>query len=248
MLKNLFARIGVGAATVDTILTTEHFLPGARVEGRIDVKGGDVEQEISAITLKLMTNAKVESDDTVSYVAHPINQFQVTEAFTLKPNESRSMDFSFDLHPETPITVLETHNNQCRVWVETALDIDFAVDPTDRDPMHIHPPQAVTYFIQAMNACGYAMVKADVESGFLRANTFRSHSGCYQEIEFRPGGYGSLFGSIQEAELSFILTPDTTHVLIELDRTFAGDGYREISVSNHASYAQIEAQIKSLLG
>ncbi len=248
MLKNLFARIGVGAATVDTILTTEHFLPGARVEGRIDVKGGDAEQEISAITLKLMTNAKVESDDTVSYVAHPLDQFQVTEAFTLQPNESRHLDFSFDLHSETPITVLDTHNNQCRVWVETALDIDFSVDPTDRDPMHIHPPEAVSHFIRAMNACGYGMVKADVETGYLRAHNFQSQSGCYQEIEFRPAGFGSLFGNTQEAELSFILTPDTTHVLIELDRTFAGEGYREISVSNHASYSQIEAEIKRLLG
>lgn len=248
MLKNLFARIGVGAATVDTILTTEHFLPGAEVAGRIEIKGGDVEQEISAITLKLMTNTKIESDESISYSPFALDSFAVTESFTLQPGENRSMDFSFNLHPETPMTVLDTGHNQCQVWVETALDIEFAIDPTDRDYMHIHPTPVVNHFIRAMNECGFGMVKADVEAGYLRAQNFASQSGCYQEMEFRPGGFGAIFGSIQEVELSFILDNGMTHVLIEMDRSFSGDGYHEISLPDSASYEQVEDHLRALIG
>nr|WP_320014668.1 sporulation protein [uncultured Desulfobacter sp.] len=55
MFKKMFAKMGFGSVKVDAILTTNQFYPGGTVEGRIEIKGGDVEQEISAINLKLKT-------------------------------------------------------------------------------------------------------------------------------------------------------------------------------------------------
>ncbi len=245
MLKKLFASIGVGSATVDTILTTEHFVQGGNLEGRIEVKGGNVEQEISKITLNLMTRAKVEHENGDSLVNHVIESFIVTNPFQLQPNEEKVIPFHFRLNPETPITVLDAKRNKCKVWLETSLDIEYAVDPTDRDYMDVYPTTVISHFIEAMEKNGFAMVKADVEKGYLKGNDFASVSGCYQEMEFKPTGFG--FGRVKEIELSFISKEDRTHVLIELDRRFSGDGYNSLTIPNHASYADVETALKRLI-
>ena len=239
-------KMGIGAAKVDAVLTTDQFLPGSQVEGRIDIMAGDVEQEVAAIHLKLRTLAKSEGDDVDLTLSHIMDQYTLCEAFTLKPGEERSMEFGFTLHPETPVTVLDIPDNRCKVWLETSLDIEMAMDPKDRDYLHIHPTPVITHFIEAMTQSGFQMVKADVEKGFLHGDGFESISGCYQEMEFKPTG---LLGGIriQEVELSFIPEQDRTHVLVELDRTFGGDGYRSFTLSSQASYGEVAGIISSML-
>lgn len=246
MLKNLFAKLGVGSTSVDAVLMTDHFCPGGTVEGVIKIDGGEVEQNISAITLKLMTVAKSEGEDVDLNLNHAIAEYRIAEAFTVKPGDKLERPFSFDLHPETPVTVLDVANNRCKVWLETALDIDMAMDPTDRDYLNIHPSAVVSKFIDAMEKNGFKMIKADVEKGFLRGDGFESRSGCYQEIEFKPSGFG--FSRIREVELSFIMDIHHTHVLIELDRAFAGDGYISLTVPNNADHDKIESDLKAILG
>ncbi|MCG8563558.1 MAG: sporulation protein [Desulfobacterales bacterium] len=245
MFKKLFAKVGIGAAKVDAVLDTDHFAPGGRVEGRVLISGGKVEQEVSAITLKLMTLAQEEGEDMDLELGHAIAEYRVADPFTLQPGDEKEMPFSFDLHPETPMTVLEVGNNRCKVWLETALDIEMAMDPTDRDYLNIHPAPVVHHFIDAMEKNGFKMVKADVEKGFLRGDGFESQSGCYQELEFKPTGFG--FSSVKEVEFSFILNGDQVHVLVELDRAFVGDGYRSLTLASTADYDQVEALLKTLI-
>ncbi|MCG8634329.1 MAG: sporulation protein [Desulfobacterales bacterium] len=245
MFKKLFAKVGIGAAEVDAILDTDHFAPGGRVKGRILIKGGQVEQEVAAIILKLMTLAKQEGEDIDLEMGHAIAEYRVADPFTLQPGDEREMPFSFDLHPETPMTVLEVPNNRSKVWLETALDIEMALDPKDRDYLNIHPAPVVCHFIDALEKNGFKMVKADVEKGFLRGDGFESRSGCYQELEFKPSGFG--FSSVREVELSFILAGDNVHVLIELDRAFTGDGYRSLTLSAGAGYEEVESALKTLI-
>ncbi|MCG8639924.1 MAG: sporulation protein [Desulfobacterales bacterium] len=246
MFKKLFARVGIGSASVDAVLTTDHFSPGETVTGRIEIKGGEVEQEIAAISLKLMTVAKKEGEDLDLNLNHVIAEYRISEAFCLQPGDEKVIPFSFELHPETPVTVLDVTNNRCKVWLETALDIEMALDPTDRDYLNIHPSPVIRHFIDAMNKNGFRMVKADVEKGFLRGDTFQSESGCYQEMEFKPARFS--LGRTREVELSFVINKDRTHVLVELDRAFAGDGYRSLTVSNHAGYSDVETRLKTMIG
>ena len=243
MFKKLFARVGIGAAKVDAVLDTDHFSPGGRVEGEILISGGAVEQEVAAITLKLMTVAKEEGEDMDFESGHAIAEYRVTDAFTLQPGDEKQMPFAFDLHPETPITVLDVANNRCKVWLETALDIEMAMDPTDRDYLNIHPSPVMAHFIAAMEDNGFKMVKADVEKGYLRGRGFESASGCYQELEFKPRGFG--FSRIQEVELSFIPEGGRTHVLVEIDRAFSGDGYKSLTLADTAGYDEVEAHLKA---
>ncbi len=51
--------------------------------------------------------------------------------------------------------------------------------------------------------------------------------GCYQELEFKPT---QLFNSINEVEVSFVAEQHQTHVLLEVDRKFRGDGFNSLSI------------------
>ena len=244
MFKKMFAKMGIGSAKVDAVLDTDHFAPGGRVEGRVKISGGKVEQEISAIDLKLMTLAKSEGEEIDVESGHTLASYRVAEPFVLKPGDELEMPFSFDLHPETPITVVDVAKNKCKVWLETSLDIDMALDPTDRDYLNIHPSPIMHHVMNAMTNNGFKMVKADVEVGYINGAGFQSQSGCYQELEYKPPGFGF---SIQEVELSFIPEAHRLHVLIEVDRTFGGDGYRSLTLDNSADYATVEAQLKAAI-
>ncbi|CCQ11644.1 conserved protein of unknown function; putative SpoOM-related protein [Pseudoalteromonas luteoviolacea B = ATCC 29581] len=245
MFKKVLASVGIGAAKVDTILETEHLHPGQKFQAKIHIQGGNVAQDITGLQLALVTKVKVEGDEGSYFINHIIDKWRLAEHFTIAPGEQRVIPFEARLHSETPITELPTAVNQTHVWIDTGLDIDLAVDPSDRDFLHIYPNDAVNTCLQAMEKLGFALVKADVEKGFLKASSFHSVSGCYQELEFRPRAR-SMFG-IQEVELSFVPEAHQTHVLVELDRAFRQDGYVDLTIEHdHVNLSQICDQLERL--
>jgi len=245
MFKKILASVGIGAAKVDTVLETEHLQPGQKFNAVIVIKGGDVDQDISGLDLALMTRVKVEGEDGEYFTNHVIEKWRITDIGMIAAGAEKHIPFEARLHSETPITEINAGYNQSHVWLETGLDIDLALDPTDRDALHIYPNDAVSTLMEAMDRLGFSLVKADVEKGFLRAPTFQSHSGCYQELEYRPNSR-SLFG-LQEIELSFVPETHKTHVLIELDRAFRGDGYVDLTIEHdHVNLSQLCDQLERL--
>lgn len=245
MFSKILASIGIGSAKVDTVLTTETLMPGGLVEGEIRTQGGNVEQHIKGIELALMTQAKYETeDDGTDWKNIQLQSFYVADAFTLQPDEKHTIPFSFQLGPETPITTL---GGESRVWLDTGLDIDMALDPSDKDYLQVQPTPVIQHMIDSLNNNGFVIAKTDVETGYLSGDGFASQSGCYQEIEFRPTGLG-MFASLQEVEASFITTDQHTHALIELDRRFRGDGYLSLTLPNNAPYEHVENTLKRLAG
>jgi len=245
MFKKILASVGIGAAKVDTVLETEHLQPGQKFNAVIVIKGGDVDQEISGLDLALMTRVRVESDDGEYFTNHVIEKWRITDIGMIAAGAEKHIPFEARLHSETPITEINAGYNQSHVWLETGLDIDLALDPTDRDALHIYPNDAVSTLMEAMDRLGFSLVKADVEKGYLKAPTFQSHSGCYQELEYRPNSR-SLFG-LQEIELSFVPEAHKTHVLIELDRAFRGDGYVDLTIEHdHVNLSQLCDQLERL--
>ena len=246
MLKKFLASVGIGAAKVDTILQTEYLQAGQTFQAEIVITGGDVAQELSGLELALMTQAKQETDNGSCFVNHVIEQWHLSDRITLQAGEVVRLPFSEQLHPETPVTELPTSHNQCDVWLATGLNIDMAVDASDRDTLYIHPNEAMQRCMAFMEEAGFHMAKADVEKGFLQGSGFRSHSGIYQELEYRPSSFG-LFG-VKEVELSFIPDHDQTHLLIELDRAFRGDSYLSLTIPHTADGLNcIPQQLKQLL-
>lgn len=245
MFGKLKASLGIGAAKVDTILDSMSVFQGETLRGTVHIQGGDVEQQIDAINLKLCTEVKVESENGASYQDFVIGTLKAVQPFVIQPNETKQVPFELKLDDETPITALNAYKNQCHVWLETTLDIDFAVDPSDRDHVEVKPLGCAAKVITAIEQAGFGMVKADVEKGYLRGNTFSSRSGFYQEIEFRNNG----FINKKEIELSFILNGNTMHCLAEVDRSFGGRGDQYISfdLPVHASDDQVHSAVSRIL-
>lgn len=246
MFKKMMASLGVGAAKVDTVLEQTSVFQGESLRGLVKITGGDVEQHIDAITIKLNCEMKVESDDNgVRYQTITLGHVCATEPFEIGGGEERHVPFTLQLHDEIPVTAVNARYNQCKVWLETELDIDFALDPSDRDYIEIKPLPVVEKIISIIEQAGFEMVKADVESGYCRGNGFESVSGCYQELEFSNGA----FLDKKEIELTFILNGNYVHCLTEIDRRFSGgDQYRSFTLSLSATEGEIRQALLPTLG
>lgn len=246
MFKKILASIGIGGAKVDTVLHTEILCPGDTFQATVMIQGGDTEQEISGIDLALMTRVKVERDDTEMVVNKKLANWHILDRFVLQPGEKRELPFEGTLPYETPISGNNAGHNHTKVWLATDLNIDMALDASDKDWLNVIATSTQNKVLQAMDNCGYTLVKADVEEGAVRGQNFQSSLGCYQELEYRPNKF-ALFG-LNEVEVTFVTTSAETHVLFELDRNFGGDSYRAISLTDGVSQDEVTAQVKALLG
>lgn len=247
MFKRALASIGIGAATVDTILQSEFLYPGKKFNAEIILQGGDVHQQISGLELALVTRVKTSSDDDEQYFTnHIIEKWQLAADFALSAGEEKTIEFEATLHPETPITEICAGYHHTQVWLITGLNIDMALDAADRDVLQVLPNEAVKTCMQAMEKLGFRLMRADVEKGYLSTEHFYSASGCYQELEYHPVSKG-LFG-IEEVEISFVLEPHRTHVLIEIERALRGDGYTELAIEHdEVNLAHICDKLERLL-
>lgn len=234
MLKKLLASVGIGKATVDTILLDEQLRAGDTFNIEIVIKGGDVEQHLNGIELAVMAKAKAESeigDEEVTYQKSVILQsWQQALDITIAPGETISKQVQLELHPEVPATSLFGHSIG-KVWLQTGLDIKSGIDGSDKDPLTIVPSNTQLAVLDLIQKSGYRLFKADIEAGQVRAHDFASHLPCYQEYEFKPESR-SFFGA-KEIEVTFVDNGSSTGVLLEIDRAFIGDGYRSISIPNH---------------
>lgn len=244
MFKKLSASLGIGSAKVDTILNDSSIFQGETLSGFINIVGGQVEQKIDSVILKLCTDCKIDTDSGTDYQNHILNSFEINRPFIIRPYETKDVPFELTLHNETPITTLNARINKCKVWAETALDIDFAINPSDRDHLDIRPLPSIQRIIDFLEQEGFFMHKADVEKGFINAEHFSSLSGCYQELEFQNS---ALFNR-KEIELSFFLDGNVIHCLAEIDRILGGGKiYREFTLPRNASESDIEKALLPIL-
>lgn len=245
MFKKLLASVGIGGATVDTVLQTENLKPNAEFQADIVIRGGDTEQTLSGLELRLMTEAKREGEEGTTWEPVILDRWALHEEMTVAAHEEIIIPFTATLPTETPITEIQAQKHQSHVWLETGLSIDMARDASDKDYLAIAPTPVIHMVLSAMDHCGYKLAKADVEVGYLNGANFSSHSGIYQELEYKPKGMGIF---TKEVELSFITEDDHTHILMERDRRMGGDSYSSYSFDNHtSSMNSVLAQIKSML-
>jgi sporulation-control protein len=232
MFKKLFAAVGVGGATVDTVLDNASVYPGSTLTGHVLIRGGSVDQAIEYVDLVLMTEAEQEVGDNEVRVQQPIAKYRVASAFTATAGLERRLPFSVQLPLETPVNNAQglatpgygyVPHVKAAVWIHTDLAIASALDAKDRDYLDVHPLPQMQRLIAAMGELGFAHSSSDVEIGTARVNQVASSIGCYQEFEFRPMQHG--FSRIQEVEITCISRPEGVHVLIEADRRFSRDTY-----------------------
>jgi sporulation-control protein len=213
MFKKLLAKVGIGAATVDTRLYDDLLAPGEMLNGEVHITGGDVSQEIEDIYLYVATQYKREIDDSTVTEECVLVQYRLSERFTLQPKQETRIPFEVQLPHETPVTLA----NQ-PVYLRTGLDISRAIDPGDTDYIQVRPHPLMQLVLDATESLGFQLYKVDCE--------YNPHFGgnypFVQEFEFRP--VGKYQGYLDELEIVFSLYLDQLEVFLEIDKRARGFG------------------------
>ncbi|MDR6122734.1 sporulation-control protein [Bacillus sp. SLBN-46] len=210
----VFASVGIGAASVDTKLEKDTYMPGETVQGVVEIKGGKVEQQIDEIYLSLNTTYLKESDDRKYNVTATIDRFRLTTPFTTRSNERKEIPFTFQLPYDTPLSI-----GRSKVWVTTGLDIKGGVDPSDKDYLKVIPNQLMSAVFNAVDNLGFRIREADCEEAPRR---LRGRLPFVQEFEFVPTS-GLFRGKLDELEVVFLSSGNgTLDLMFQVDRRAKG--------------------------
>ncbi|MEB3752004.1 sporulation protein [Geobacillus sp. FSL W8-0032] len=213
MFKKLLSSIGIGSATVDTKLAKAQYAQGETVEGVVEIRGGSVEQHIDKIDLALVTTYIREVDDHKFEEKAVLARHKVSDSLTIGPNETKTIPFRFTLPYDTPVTL-----GSSKVWLQTGLDIQMALDPQDRDYLTIEPHPLVTAFLEAARQLGFRLHHVQCEQA---PRHWQPRLPFVQEFEFRPAS-GAFRGRLDELEAIFFVSEHGVETILEIDRKARG--------------------------
>ncbi|MEV6527366.1 sporulation protein [Longispora sp. NPDC051575] len=246
VFKKMLSKLGVGAPTVDTVLTNPNTRPGLSLDGHVNIVGGTVDADIEHVTLSLVTRVdRGDHSGTVEF-----HRLPVTGRFTLKAGEKQSIPFQLPVPWETPIT--HVHGGQrlhgMVMGVRTELAIAGAIDKGDLDDMSVHPLPAHEAILDAFGQLGFRFKKADLEAGRIRGT--QQTLPFYQEIEYYAGP--AYAHALNEVEVTFITSTAGVDVVVEVDKRgglFSGghDVYFNLHVPHSDSGTDWAAHIDSWL-
>lgn len=212
--NKMFASIGIGAAKVDTKLTTDTFKAGETVEGIVEIIGGNVEQKIDEIYLTVFSTYIKEDDDQKYTKQAEIMKVKINEPFTISARETKVIPFHFTLPYDTPVTI-----GASRVWIHTGLDIKGAIDPQDKDYIEVHPNTLMEKVLTSLHQLGFKLRQVENEEAPLR---LRKRLPFLQEFEFYPTS-GKFNGKLDELEVVFLpINENELELLMEIDRKARG--------------------------
>ncbi|MGW5262098.1 sporulation protein [Microbispora sp. NPDC004025] len=215
VFKRMLGALGVGAPSVDTVLTTPRVRPGGVLTGEVRLSGGDFDAEIEEITLGLVAGVELEHGDGESAGLGEFSRARVSGPFTLRKGEDRSIAFQIPMPWEAPISEIDgQHLTGMALGVRTEVAIAKAVDKGDLDPVAVEPLPSQLRVLEAFLQLGFAFKSADLEAGHLHG--VRQELPFYQEIEFYPPPRQA--GVVGEVELTFVADPAGLEVILEADK------------------------------
>ena len=204
MFGKLMRSLGVGGATIDTVLENDEVVVGGTLRGEVRVKGGDSDQDIRGVTIEIVTRCLVETRSDNKVHAEIMLASGTIEIGRVKAGEELTAPLEIDIDPAAPISIGSTTS-----FVRTRLNVAGAIDPTDKDPVRLLPTPAMLAVINGLEKAGFALAETEVEHNPRRANPF------VQEFDFRPRGFSD-FG-VEEVEISFQPIRGGAEVLLTVD-------------------------------
>ncbi|WP_299727629.1 sporulation protein [uncultured Endozoicomonas sp.] len=257
LLKKAMASLSIGAAKVDAVLKQPELVPGERVDFNIYVKGGSIEQQIDNIYLDIccqyfeeIERNKGNGDESVKEKVkqvYSLSEWSLPESFIIAAGEERVFKDSFTLPWNTPITLGEG-----KVWLETGLDIQFAIDPSDTDLLVVRPDPLLRSLFEALMGSGLQLRQAECEAAKGFELPF------VQEFEFVPVS-GKFLGRWRELEVVAWRDEKRLKLWFEVDRqqrglsgmlsSLLGRGElkRHLEISADASPADLGQQVIAFL-
>ena len=214
------ASLSIGAAKVDAVIKKSELLPGGRVDFDIYVKGGSIEQQIDNIYLNICCQYFEEVErhkgndgepvtDKVKQI-YSLSDWSLPESFLITPGEERVFQDSFILPWNTPITLGEG-----KVWLDTGLDIKFAIDPSDMYLLVVRPDPLMASLFDTLTNAGLQLRQAECEAAKGFDLPF------VQEFEFVPVA-GKFLGRWRELEMVVWRDDHELKLWFEVDRQRRG--------------------------
>lgn len=235
IFKRMLGALGVGAPSVDTVLTTPRVLPGGVLSGEVRLRGGDFDAEIEHVALGLVAKAEAEHGEGEQVGLAEFFRAQVAGPFTLRQGEEQVIPFQIPVPWETPISeVGGRHLHGMAIGVRTELAIAKAVDKGDLDPVAVAPLPSQERVLQAFAQLGFGFKSADLEMGHIYG--VRQELPFYQEIELYPPHHYA--GLINEVELTFVTSPEGLDVILEADKRTGRYGSEDAIGRFHVSHDQ----------
>ncbi len=203
MFKKILARFGKGAATVDLRFENRPYTPGEEVNGEISIHGGEVEQIINSLAVRLMMSVRTPQGT----VDREVGSVRLNSANRILPKEQQIVAFSYQLPTNLAIT-----RNTVAYYFDTELDIEGGVDRSDVDRLTVDFPANIQNLFRVLSSLGF---REKHESGKLDQYG--------QEFAFFPTEF--LNSSINEVEFRFAQEENGLYVWMEID---CRNGFHEI--------------------
>lgn len=214
--------VGIGAAKIDAVLDSDSIEPGSSITGVLNIEGGKVEQKINKIDLDVYCNYFIEEEYEEDGETHTrivertcrINSLDLAESFTIEAKAQHSLAFELPLCEQAPLSL-----GQSKTWLQTNLDIDFALDKKDKDYLHVIPTPLQQAVFDSLSALGFDLVEAESEG----CSNAKGELPFIQEFEFKAHR-GEFADKLDELELVMMNYGNEVGVHLEIDRRARGVG------------------------
>ncbi len=218
--KKVLSKVGIGAAKIDAVLDQTELHPGQTISGYINITGGNAAQQINKIDLNVFSNYFAEEeyeedDETHTRIIERqaiITAHKISQSFEIAAEENKQIPFELTLPEQAPLSI-----GKSNTWLETNLDIDFALDKHDKDYIKVvaSPLQEAT--LDALLDLGFEMDEVENEA----CSSQMSRLPFIQEFEFKART-GDFAGKLDELELIMIARNNSLDLHLEIDRRARG--------------------------
>lgn len=149
MFDKILSKVGIGNAKVNTLLHQPAVMRGEFATGEIHITGGKVAQQINRIYIDLQTTYDSFRVGKKGPQNCQLMRVNISDAFTLDAAEEAIFDFEIEIPMVTPVSI---HDPSLHLL--TGLDVSFALDPKDRDPLQVLPDPATAQVLVAAEKLG----------------------------------------------------------------------------------------------
>lgn len=202
-MGRVLSSIGVGSATVDTVLPRPALRPGETATATVELSGGDATQSIEGIYFSLTARVEDERGGAKRVLAEPA----IDRSITLEPGEEQSIPVELDVPLWTPLS-----RGDVVVRLATGLDIPWARDPSDEEAVTVEPGEIAAALFAAVEALGFARSStAIVDAPVLDDRPFA------QVFSFRPTD-DAMAELVEGLELTLIPREEDLRVFLEVDQ------------------------------
>lgn len=219
----LLSRFGIGSATIDLIPEETAVQPGGEVAAHLELEGGSADQTIDDIEIALVTRFQAERHDDSYPAQYVLWETEFKEGFTVEAEMDRSLDVPpIQVPVFTPVT-----KGESEVWIQTGLDIEWVVDPSDEDQLDVQPGPCLQGVLDAMEELDFGLRSVANEEAKTRFTPLP----FVQRFAFR-GGSGPFAGKLDEVVLTPIRAEGNEGLIVLMTVDRLGDA--EIGDERHA--------------